>query len=143
VINLAARDHLKAFWADVQDECRSRGIEVGSPERGAELSIRAATGVSWTIHHRADHIRSGIILRPSTKSSPDEIVNKLRPAINRIEERVGRKMVIEQKNTISRKARIYLIVESFDGEDFSTWDSSISQAVDEWCIIMSECRDHL
>ena len=140
---MAARDHLSDFWERVQKECASRGIVVGCPERGTELSIRAATGVGWTIHHRANHIRPGMILRPSTKSSPSEIVEKLQPAIRRIEDSVGRMMIVEQKNTISRKARIYLVVESFDGEDFTTWDEAISQAVDEWCIIMDECGKYL
>jgi len=143
VIKMAARDHLKPFWKHVQGECASHGIKVGCPERGTELSIRAATGVGWTIHHRKDHLRPGIILRPTTKSSPSELVNRLRPAISRVEERIGRKMVIEQKNTVSRKARIYLSVDSFEGENFTTWDSSIAQTVDEWCIIMDECGKYL
>ena len=140
---VAARDHLEDFWKHVQDECMSNGIQVGSPLRGTELSIRATTGVGWTIHHRSDHIRAGLILRPTTQSSPTVLIAKLRPAINRVEERVGRKMVVEQKNTVSRKARIYLAIDSFEGENFATWDSSISQAVYEWSIIMDEFGTYL
>ena len=140
---MAARDHLADFWIRVQHECNSKGIIVGSPERGTELSIRATTGVSWTLHHRANHIRPGIILRPSTNSSPSQLVRQLQPALREIEARVGRVVTVEQKNTISRKARIYLKVDSFDGEDFSTWDRAIAQAVDEWCIIMAECQKYL
>ena len=50
---------------------------------------------------------------------------------------------MEIKETKIRKARIYLMVESFDGEDFSTWNSSITQAIEEWGIIMSEFREYL
>lgn len=86
---MTARDHLADFWSRVQHECNSKGIIVGSPKRGTELSIRATTGVSWTLHHRANHIRPGIILRPSTNSSPSQLVRQLQPALREIEARVG------------------------------------------------------
>ena len=140
---MAARDHLEDFWEEVKIKCVRRGIEVGSPKRGTEMSVRAATGVAWTIHHRSDHLRPGIILRPTRQSNPQEMVRRLAPAIERVEERVGRKMILEQKETKNRKARIYLVVDSFDGENFTTWDSAITQAVDEWCIIMNEFRNYL
>jgi len=140
---MAVRDHLPDFWSNVKEKCTLRGIDVGSPTRGTELSIRAATGVGWTIHHRSDHIRPGMILRPSTKSTASELVNRLQTAIKKVEERVGREMVVEQKETKIRKARIYLVVDSFDGEDFTTWDSAITQAVDEWCIVMNEFSKYL
>ena len=140
---MAARDHLEDFWEEVKIKCVRRGIEVGSPKRGTEMSVRAATGVAWTIHHRSDHLRPGIILRPTRQSNPKEMVRRLAPAIERVEERVGRKMILEQKETKNRKARIYLVVDSFDGKNFTTWDSAITQAVDEWCIIMNEFRNYL
>ena len=86
---MTARDHLADFWSRVQHEFNSKGIIVGSPKRGTELSIRATTGVSWTLHHRANHIRPGIILRPSTNSSPSQLVRQLQPALREIEARVG------------------------------------------------------
>tara|TARA_B100001175_G_C19474148_1_gene623338 strand:- start:85 stop:651 length:567 start_codon:yes stop_codon:yes gene_type:complete len=142
-ILMAARDHLPYFWSDVKNKCTLQGIKVGSPRRGTELSIRATTGVGWTIHHRSDHIRPGVIIRPSTKTTARELVDRLQPAIKKVEKRVGREMVVELKETKIRKARIYLMVESFDGEDFSTWNSSITQAIEEWGIIMSEFREYL
>ena len=140
---MAARDHLEDFWEEVQMECVRRGIEVGSPKRGTEMSVRAATGVAWTIHHRSDHLRPGIILRPTNRSNPKELVRRLAPAVERVEERVSRQMVVEQKDTTSRKARIYLRVDSFDGEDFTSWPGSISQTVEEWQIVMDEFRPYL
>ena len=90
VFLMAARDHLEDFWEEVQIECVRRGIEVGSPKRGTEMSVRAATGVAWTIHHRSDHLRPGIILRPTNRSNPKELVRRLAPAIERVEERESR-----------------------------------------------------
>ena len=45
VFLMAARDHLEDFWEEVQMECIRRGIEVGSPKRGTEMSVRAAMSV--------------------------------------------------------------------------------------------------
>jgi len=128
---MAARDMMAQFWVRLSNEFDRKGVlNFGTPDNASALVASAGVGTSWAIHHRAKHIRAGLITRNIKSRDPGDVIFKVRDQQSSIEEKTGKKLIIDWPRPGSPSGRAYVKITSFDAENESTWDATIKEALD-------------
>ena len=128
---MAARDLMAQFWVRLSTEFEHKDVlNFGTPDNASALVASAGLGTSWAIHHRAKHIRVGVITRNIKSRDPDEVIFKVIDQQSSIEEKTGKKLIIDLPRPGSPSGRAYVKITSFDAENDSTWDATIKEALD-------------
>jgi len=128
---MAARDRMAEFWVRLSSSSKRRGfLEFGTPDNASALGTSAGVGASWVFHHRAQHLRAGVVTKDIKSRNPDEVIFKVKDKQREIEEQTGKKLVLDMPREGSPSGRAYVKITSFDAEDDSTWDVTIEEALD-------------
>ena len=76
---MAARDMMAQFWVRLSNESDRKGLpNFGTPDNASALVASAGVGTSWAIHHRAKHIRVGLITTNIKSRDPEDVIFKVR-----------------------------------------------------------------
>ena len=127
------------FWVRLSSASKRRGfLEFGTPENASALGTSAGLGAAWIFHHRAKHLRAGVVTKDIQSRNPDEVIFKVKDKQGIIEEQTGKKLVIDMPREGSPSGRAYVKITSFDAENDSTWDGTIEEALDAMKVFVNE-----
>jgi len=132
---MAARDHQEDFWIQLSAAADKRNSlpKFGTPKNASALPANAGEGVSWVFHFRARpaHIRAGIVTyAENERRHPNEAIRIAEKHVENISKLTNREIVIDESRPGSPNGRVYAKITPFIPEEPSTWDDTISAALD-------------
>ncbi len=130
---MAAKDYQEDFWIQLSAEARKRTSlpQFGTPKDASALPASAGEGVSWVFHFRAKHIRVGIVTYGDNQNRhPNEVIRIAEKHLNQISKLTDREVIIDESRPDSPNGRVYVKIVPFVAEERSTWNGTISDALD-------------